>query len=63
MKTKIFEIFHFLKISEFSLIDDEVRVFRKNETFIQSGLGNKNPRFEIIAYIGYKRPSENKALS
>ena len=34
----------FLKISEFSLMDDAVRVFRKNKTFIQSGLGNKNPR-------------------
>jgi hypothetical protein len=37
-----FEIFE--KISEFSLIDDEVRVFRINKTFIQSGLGTKNPR-------------------
>ena len=33
-----------MKISEFSLIEDEVRVFRKNKTFIQSGLGNKNLR-------------------
>ena len=32
------------KISEFSLIDDEVRVFRINETFIQCGRGTKNPR-------------------
>jgi hypothetical protein len=32
------------KISEFSLIDDEVRVFRINETFIQSGRGTKNTR-------------------
>jgi hypothetical protein len=31
MKTKSFEIFYFLKISEFSLIDDEVRVFRKTK--------------------------------
>ena len=42
---KSYEFFlFFFKISEFSLIDDEVRVFRINETFIQSGRGTKNTR-------------------
>jgi hypothetical protein len=41
MKTENFEIF---KKFQFSLIDDEVRVFRINKTLIQSGRRTKNPR-------------------
>jgi hypothetical protein len=41
---KCWILFKNFEISKFSLIDDKVRVFRINKTFIQSGRGTKNLR-------------------